>query len=177
MSILKIVTAVVVMSAVAVEIGETSSQSSQPAETIHMDEDRVAVSGYDLVSVTSGKQPIMGRPQYRIEHEGVNYHFHIRAQCTSVQGRPETVPAGIRRLLRLWRAHGTAPPRRPVRVRDRRWPLVSVSRPGNTAALEGRHGRQYCPRRTAMVCGSAGALLNPFLIRSYREKLIAFQVR
>lgn len=75
MSVFRMVAAVVVMSAVAVEIGETSSPPSQPAQTIHMDEDRVAVSGYDLVSVTSGKQAIMGRPQYRIEHEGVNYHF------------------------------------------------------------------------------------------------------
>lgn len=89
MNLFKVVAAVAVISAVAVEIGETSSQPSKPVETIHMDEDRVAVSGYDLVSVTSGKQPIMGRPQYRIEHEGVNYHFISERNALQFKADPE----------------------------------------------------------------------------------------
>lgn len=90
MSMFKIVAAVAFSSVIAVEFVETSSGSPRPAPIMNIDDDRVAVNGYDLVSVTRGKQAIMGRPQYRVDHQGIGYHFISERNALAFRANPKS---------------------------------------------------------------------------------------
>jgi len=46
-----------------------------PATKLNVNENQIAISGYDPVSYFTGDEPRKGSPQFTAEYEGATYHF------------------------------------------------------------------------------------------------------